>query len=664
MKRSEVDHFFDHRGPLARLITAYEPRPSQLAVARAVAEAVDTRASLLAEAGTGTGKTMAYLVPALASGLRVVVSTGTKNLQDQLVHKDVPTVLRALGRDVHVEGMKGRGNYLCELRAEVTLAQGLLPNVPGARLLEQVRDWRGQTQTGDRAELAALPDDAPIWRELSATGDQCMGRVCPHYERCWITQMRRRAQNAQLIIVNHHLYLADAALRMNYGSDRGSLLPPHDIVIFDEAHELDDIAAQHFGFTVAERRVSDLCQDVASHGTGGLLLQKLQPTLQRVRTLCRDVFDEIPFAAHRFRLRDAHTGDAVQKRLGELDGALEMLESTLVSTDEEESRALGRRVATLAMELAFVLHGPMRSGLGSEVAPPCESTVPYVRYTEKTSRSRSLVARPIDVASTLGPVLGRVPAIFVSATLKVGRTFGHFKRRCGVGEAAEVCVASPFDYPRQATLYLPQDLPEPEAPAFASAAAERVQQLVHAAQGGAFVLCTSHRAMQTMRTALRGFIHGPLLVQGDAPKDQLIGEFRKHGNAVLIATLSFWKGIDVPGRALRLVIMDKLPFASPTDPVVEARMEHMREAGLDPFMGYQLPQAALLLRQGFGRLIRRESDLGMVAILDRRLTTRRYGPMMLGNLPACRRLYQMAEAVAELTLRQRPQTALRQAQTH
>ena len=238
---------------------------------------------------------MAYLVPALASGLRVVVSTGTKNLQDQLVHKDVPTVLRALSRDVHVEVMKGRGNYLCELRAEHALSQGILPNMPGAHLLEQVRDWRGRTHTGDRAELRSLPDDAPIWRELSATGDQCLGRVCPQYDRCWITHMRRRAQNAQLIIANHHLYLADAALRMTYGNDRGSLLPPHDMVIFDEAHELDDIAAQHFGVSVAERRVADLCQDVATHGTGGLLLQKLQPTLQRVRALCRDVFDQNPF---------------------------------------------------------------------------------------------------------------------------------------------------------------------------------------------------------------------------------------------------------------------------------------------------------------------------------------------------------------------------------
>ena len=350
-------------------------------------------------------------------------------------------------------------------------------------------------------------------------------------------------------------------------------------------------------------------------------------------------------------MRDEHTGLAVQKRLSELDDALELLESTLAGHSEEESRALGRRVATLAMEMAFVLHGPMRPGLVSEITAPDESHVPYVRFTEKTSRNRSLVARPIDVAPTLGHVLGRVPAIFVSATLKVGRTFGHFKRRCGVGEAAEVCVASPFDYQRQATLYLPQDLPEPEAPDFATAAAERVLQLVRAAQGGAFVLCTSHRAMQVMRAALQGFAEGPLLVQGDAPKDRLIDEFRKDGNAVLVATLSFWKGIDVPGDALRLVVMDKLPFASPTDPVVEARMEHMREQGLDPFMGYQLPHAALLLRQGFGRLIRRESDLGMVAILDRRLTTRRYGPMMLRNLPACRRLYDTAEALTELSAR-------------
>ena len=651
----QVREFFAPQGPLARVLQSYEPRPQQLEVAEAVQAALADGHKLIAEAGTGTGKTLAYLVPAIASGLKVVVSTGTKNLQDQLVQKDLPLVQKALGRSLAVEVMKGRNNYLCELRAERVLAQQLLPGMPGANHWRTLRSWRQETFTGDRTELADLPDDAPLWRQVSTSSEQCLGRPCVHYDRCWVTQMRRRAQTASVVIVNHHLYLADAALRQDMGDEGVALLPPHDVVIFDEAHELDEIAAQHFGYQVSERRLQDLEHDVQEAASGhGTLPARLVPALQALQQQTKALYDMLPFVLGRQRLRDDFLTDAISAQHREVDGQLQRLETELAGTDEDETKIMARRVAGLAAELAFVLGTPGRQSLVAEqrTRGDADDQAPtYVRYSEASSKQRSLVARPVDVAGLLGKVLARTPAVFVSATLRVGKGFGHFRQRVGLGEAQELCVESPFSYAEQAALYLPRDLPEPENSDFTAQGAQRVTALLRASGGGAFVLCTSHRALQAMRLAAQAAVagtQGEVLVQGDAPKAQLIDRFRRHGHAVLVATMSFWKGVDVPGSALRLVIIDKLPFASPADPVVEARLEHLTSMGLDPFMSYQLPHAALLLRQGFGRLIRTQRDRGMVALLDRRVTTRRYGPLLLRSLPACRRLQDLAEAEAFL----------------
>lgn len=656
-----VSEFFAPQGPLARALPSYEPRPQQLAVAEAVQAALAEGRKLVAEAGTGTGKTLAYLVPALHSGLKVVVSTGTKNLQDQLVQKDLPLVQKALGRSLAVEVMKGRTNYLCELRAERVLAQQMLPGMAQGGHWQRLRAWRQETFTGDRTELNDLPDDAPIWRQVSTSSEQCLGRSCAHYDRCWVTQMRRRAQTASVVIVNHHLYLADAALRQDMGDEGVALLPQHDVVIFDEAHELDEIAAQHFGYQVSERRLQDLEQDVQQAAAGhGTLPARLLPALQALQNESRTLYDLMPFVLGRQRLRDDFLTDGIIAQHQTVDTQLQRLEAELAGTDEDETKTMARRVAALAAELAFVLGVPGRQSLVAEQRTQNDDAPTYVRYSEASTKQRSLVARPVDVAGLLGKVLARTPAVFVSATLRVGKGFGHFRQRVGLGEAAELCVESPFDYAEQAALYLPRDLPEPDHAEFTALAGRRVAELLHASGGGAFVLCTSHRALQAMRAAAEASGVGQVLVQGDAPKAQLIHRFRKHGDAVLVATMSFWKGVDVPGSALRLVILDKLPFASPADPVVEARLEHLTGQGLDPFMTYQLPHASLLLRQGFGRLIRTQRDRGMVALLDRRVSTRRYGPLLLRSLPACQRLHDLPAAQAFLRANRPAPTTLRE----
>lgn len=642
----DVRQFFAPDGPLARLLHPFEVRPAQLRVATAVAAALDAGASLIAEAGTGTGKTLAYLMPALASGRKVVVSTGTKNLQDQIVRKDLPLLERALGKRFVVEVMKGRANYLCEARAEEFFSQLILPTLASRRLADALQAWRERTQTGDRAELADLPDDAPVWRELSVTSEQCLGRACAHYERCWVTQMRRRAQTAALVIVNHHLYLADAAMRQDMGNEAKALLPAHDVVIFDEAHDLDEVAAQHFGHQVSERRLQELERDIGRAAVGqGLLPARLSPLLTELTRRSRVLFEHVPTAVGRNRLRPGSVTAAWADSHAAVDALLQQLESELAMQDDDALKVLAARTATLAAELAFVLDLPGRASAVTEVATQTaeKADVPYVRYSEANGRVRTLVARPVEVAPLLGQILRQRPAVFVSATLRVGQSFNHFRRTVGLGDAEELCVDSPFDYANQACLYLPTDLPEPDRPEFALEAADRSAQLVAASGGGAFVLCTSHRVLPLMRAALvrQGF--GNVLVQGEAPRSHLIETFRRQQHGVLVATMSFWKGVDVPGDALRLVIMDRLPFASPADPVVEARLEQLIERGLEPFMAYQVPQAALMLRQGFGRLIRRQTDRGVVAILDTRLSTRRYGPLLLRSLPRCRRLRALDE---------------------
>ncbi len=635
----EVERFFAPDGPLAAVLPGYEERLEQRTMALAVARAITAQEKLLAEAGTGTGKTLAYLVPAVLSGRRVVVSTATKTLQDQLLTHDIPLVAQALGRPVDAQLMKGRSNYLCLARLARVRAQ---PYLPGVRDLGELLAWADGTASGDRAELAGLPDDSPLWRELSVTSEQCTGRACSDFDRCFVTQMRRGAQAASLCIVNHHLYFADLAVRSRRGDDGGALLPAHDLVIFDEAHELEDIGAQHFGLSVGEQRFADLVHELSASGRqlGARVVQLCRELQQAVSELYR----ALPYDGTRQALTPRDLGPAVRAAHADVDDQLRALEAELASSAVAENDALARRAAALADELRLVLDVPQRYVPDELAQPTYEELEPptYVHYLELVGQRRTIVARPVEVGSLLQQVFTGMPAVFVSATLSVAGSFTYTRQRLGLDDTPELVVDSPFDYATQAGLYVPDDLPRPDAPEFAERAAGRAAELCAAAGGGAFVLCTSHRALPVMRAALRA--RGlEVLTQGEAPKNVLLSRFREHGDAVLVATMSFWQGVDVPGRALRLVVIDKLPFASPGDPLVAARIDYLKARRQDPFRTYQLPQAILLLRQGFGRLIRRRDDHGVVAILDSRLRERRYGAEVLRSLPGAPQLGSVEE---------------------
>lgn len=639
----QSDHFFAADGPLANSIDHYEPRTEQQDLAHQISLAMTRKHNLLAEAGTGTGKTLAYLVPALQSGLKVVVSTGTKALQEQIVLHDVPTIAKALGRTIDVAVMKGRNNYLCEVAFDHFTKQYHLPNTPQEQLRGQVITWRNKTQTGDRAELTQLPDDSPVWRDLSVSSEQCLGRTCTHYDNCFVTRMRRRAQTAELIVVNHHLYFADATLRKRLPGEADiALIPPHDLVIFDEAHELEDVAAQHFGYHVSDVRFSDLARDIgrALHDKKVLALRfmRLLPELEQH---VRQLYDQLPFTHVRQRLHSNHVhADPVKRAYAQLDHTMERVEAELTQAhaDWEESKVLSRRAAQLTYDLAQALNLPARASLAQSNQDAAHDTQPYVRYTETTGRARHVVARPLAIADQLQQMLGGRHVIALSATMTVNGTFDHFAERTGFADATTHVVASPFNYRAQAQLYIADDLPEPAQPQFHEQATERCAALVQASGGGAFVLCTSHRVLPSIRERLLRIPNIRVLMQGEAPRFQLVEEFRQHDNAVLIATMSFWRGIDVPGRALRLVIIDRLPFTSPGDPMMEARSEYLQSMGRSSFWEYDVPHAALLLRQGFGRLIRRQTDHGMIALLDRRVLSKAYGKIFLNSLPDCPRV--------------------------
>lgn len=646
MADQPLEELFATGGPLAANLDNYELRIEQLEVARRVEATVQSGGKLVAEAGTGVGKTLAYLLPAITSGLKVVVSTGTKNLQDQIVSKDLPLIERALGIQLDVRVMKGRTNYLCHLRADRFMAQMLLPAFNDSERQEVAR-WRQETATGDRAELLQMADDSPMWRELSATSEQCTGRDCADFERCWVTVMRRRAQVAQIVVVNHHLYFADLALRQRLGDVSASLVPAHDLVIFDEAHDLDEVAAQHFGFQVSDRRIHDLIYDVqhAAGGDPGLVAQ-LTPPCEALHRRTDRLFGALTLDGGRSGIAGIARDPVMADRHLELDQAFERLEAALDAAGLEEGKVLARRASHIAAELTFILEIQARRSVVAEVE--LRTSGAYVRYAERLGRARNVVARPLVVSDLVRSSLDDLPAVFVSATLAVGGDFSHFRQRLGLLRAKEIAVGSPFDYESNACLYLPDDLPVPDDPEYATFAAERAAALVAASGGGAFVLCTSRRVLPLMRAAIERDADVDVLMQGDAPRSRIIEQFRSDGHAVLVATMSFWQGVDVPGTALRLVVIDRLPFASPGDPLVAARLEAMREAGDDPFMGYQVPQAALLLRQGFGRLIRRQSDRGLVAILDRRIMTRRYGRVLLASLPSCPRVSSLEDAATFL----------------
>ena len=626
--------FFGPRGLLARALPSYEERPAQSRLAAAVGRVLADGGLLLAEAGTGTGKTLAYLLPAVELGRRVVVSTGTKNLQQQLLDKDIPLLARALGRDLSVAVMKGRGNYLCLLRYKSFGQAGSFRRFDEIPLFRAVEAWAPRTETGDRAEVEDLPDGADFWREISAATENCIGQSCPDFEPCWVTQMRQRALEADLVVVNHHLLCADLAVK---DSSYGSVIPEYDTVILDEAHLLEDVATQYFGVQVSSHRVEDLCRDV-------------ERELKAARLDARDVHAELDALRHRaenfFRTVALGRGHRLKAgwmppRVAEQSAAMlerfEGLRTALLAIPERSDplQAMAGRAQGLAQDLAFVL-GAEDDG--------------HVCFVETRGRGVFLRATPIDVSGRLKELLfdPMRAAVLTSATLAVDGGFEYLKSRLGLEPTEELLLASPFDYAEQAMLYVPRGMPEPSSPAFVDRAADEVARILEVSRGRAFVLFTSHANMNAVAERIASRVDYPLLIQGEAPKPVLLETFRRTPGAVLLATASFWQGVDVAGEQLSCVIIDKLPFASPADPVVQARIDRLRNRGGNPFGDYQVPVAILMLKQGLGRLIRSTSDRGILAVLDSRLVERPYGRRFLESLPPARLVHDLAEAAGHL----------------
>ena len=590
---------------------------------------------LVIEAGTGTGKTFGYLVPVLLSGLRVLVSTGTRTLQDQLYEKDLPLLSGALGQPVHVAVLKGRGNYLCLHRLE----QAQLQQVRGA---ERISAWAASTATGDLSEVPDFADSNPLWPQITSTRDNCLGQRCPEYGRCHLVKARREAQEAQVVIVNHHLLLADLTLKED---GFGDVLGTADAVVIDEAHQLPDLAMQFFGANCSARGLSLVLNAVRAenmHPESGLKF-----ALIGVDESITALTTALPTRAGRTPWEEC--APELTERTADLAHAMSALAGELEALPEDSTaKGLTGRVVEMAAQL-------------TRIAAVAE--IEGARSAELGARGFVLHLLPFEVASRFqGQMRARRSAwIFTSATLSVGEDFSHFTTRLGLEEAETVRIPSPFDFERQSLLWLPDGLPEPAAADFVSALLEASLPLIDAARGGAFILFTSHRALSEAAMRLRALWSARtkryrLFVQGEAPREQLLRGFREDGDAVLLGTASFWEGVDVKGTALRLVIIEKLPFASPDDPIVKARVEHIQRQGGNPFKDYQLQEAALTLRQGVGRLIRSEVDYGVVMIGDRRLTSRPYGRKLLAALPPMRRAGTLAEVV-EFLVRHAPRRA-------
>lgn len=648
---TEVEQVLGPGGLLARADPTYEHRPQQLAMAHAVLRALEERSYAVVEAGTGTGKTLAYLVPALLSGRKVVISTATRTLQDQIFFKDVPLIARLLGIPVHAAYMKGRSNYLCKARHEEFRKAPTFASREEARFAEEIERWSEVTESGDRAELG-LPDSFATWRDLSATAETCTGARCPQYEACFVTRMRRQAAEAELVVVNHHLFFADLALRGEEGG--GEVIPRYDAVVFDEAHALEEIATDYFGVQVSTWRFEELARDAtraAAKAQG--LAPLLAPVIAAVEQRAAGFFSAVEMATgmHRpgrgreadqvLRLARGQLGPCTQEH-AELDHAMEELAAAASrAPDAPDLEAIERRCEGLRADLAFAAE------VGGDQA--------FVHFVERRGRGLFLRAAPIEIADEMARRLyGKVDtAIFTSATLAVGGSFDYLRRRLGLTDPAgeprvplgELQVGSPFDYRKQAALYLPTHLPEPQDPLFVDRAAAELEELLAVTGGRAFVLFTSVRNMNRAHELLSPVLPWQVLLQGELPKAQLIERFQREPS-VLFATASFWEGVDVPGEALSMVVIDKLPFAAPNDPVVAARIEALRARGEDAFGTYQVPQAAIALRQGFGRLIRTRNDRGVVAVLDRRIVTKSYGRQFLRSLPDCPRFGKLADVAA------------------
>jgi ATP-dependent DNA helicase DinG len=615
-----VEELLGAEGPFAREVPGFVPRKVQQVMARAVAEAIDDRHALIAEAGTGTGKTFAYLVPAMVSGKRVIISTGTKALQDQLFHRDLPRVRSVLGAPLAAALLKGRANYLCLHRLEQARNEGHFSSREQVSQLQSIHAWSKATTSGDRAELAELPEDSPLWPRVTSTTENCLGSDCPFFADCFVVKARRAAQEADIVVVNHHLLFADLAIRQE---GFGEILPGAHAFILDEAHQVPELAGQFFSITLTARQLTELATDtLAECASASGALATLQPLIEAITPAVR----RLRLALDRFPAKAAFVvieRDAEVEL--ELEGVRLALDELACALDVHAERSRG---------LAAVHERAM--AMSARLTHLCDSSArDSVHWYELSAHGFALHATPLDLSQPLRELREQSHAawIFTSATLSIAGRFDHFARQLGLHDPRSVCLDSPFDYARQALAYLQKGLPEPSARDYTDKMIEAVLPVLEASAGRAFLLFTSHRALRLAAELLEGRVPYPLFVQGSAPRHQLLSGFRESGNGVLLGAASFWEGVDVAGEALSVVVIDKLPFAAPDDPVLVARLEVLRESGLNPFVEWQIPNAVIALKQGAGRLIRDINDRGVLVLCDPRLTSKGYGRIFLASLP-------------------------------
>ncbi|TBR37116.1 MULTISPECIES: ATP-dependent DNA helicase [Dyella] len=607
-------------GPFARELPNFAPRAAQQAMAQAVQHAIAERETLIAEAGTGTGKTYAYLVPALLSGERVIVSTGTKALQDQLFFRDLPRVRSVLGAHLKAALLKGRANYLCLYRLDQTVREGATFDYTQASQLAAIRAWSARTRFGDRMELAEVPEESPMWPRVTSTPENCLGVECAFYDDCHVVKARREAQEADVVVVNHHLLFADLALKQG---GFGEILPGAQAFILDEAHQIPELAGQFFSQSISARQLTELAQDALAECNGvtgaiGVVLEPaeaLQDTVRKLRASMQPLPERGPFHL-------LETAGDIREGLRDLQDMLAAFADVLAS-QAERTRGFAN-----AHERAAV----MTERLDRIVEQPDEQDV---RWFELFPRGFALHATPLDLAAPLRVLRERTQAAWIhtSATLSVAGSFQHFARQLGLEYPQTLSLESPFDYEKQALCYLPAGLPDPAMRDYTERVIDAVLPVLEASNGRAFLLFTSHRALRLAADTLSRRVGWPLFVQGTAPRHRLLEDFRASGHGVLLGAASFWEGVDVAGEALSVVVIDKLPFAAPDDPVLQARLDALEHSGINPFMGWQVPSAVIALKQGVGRLIRDVHDRGVLVLCDPRLTSKGYGKLFLNSLP-------------------------------
>lgn len=624
-------------GPFVRELPNFAPREAQQVMAVAVQQAIAGRETLIAEAGTGTGKTFAYLVPALLSGERVIISTGTKTLQDQLYFRDLPRVRSVLGSRLKMALLKGRANYLCLYRLDQTVREGATFDRTQAAQLATIRAWSARSRRGDRMELAEVPEESPLWPRVTSTPENCLGVECPFFDDCHVVKARREAQEADIVVVNHHLLFADLALKQE---GFGEILPGAAAFILDEAHQIPELAGQFFSQSISARQLTELAQDALAECTGvtgaiGLLLEPVEALQHAVRQL-RLSMDALPPRGAFQQLEDQ---PGVSPAIAELRELLATM-CELLGSQSERSRGfdnLHERALLLVSRLDRIVE---------------EHSERDVRWYEHYPRGFVLYATPLDLAAPMRGLRQSTQAAWIhtSATLSVAGDFGHFARQLGLDDPQTLSLQSPFDYAKQALCYLPPALPDPNARDYVDKIIEAVLPVLHASNGRAFLLFTSHRALRRAADLLRDKTPWPLFVQGTAPRPRLLEEFRASGHGVLLGAASFWEGVDVAGEALSVVVIDKLPFAAPDDPVLMARLQALEHAGINPFMGWQVPNAVIALKQGAGRLIRDVHDRGVLMLCDPRLTSKGYGRLFLASLPPMPRTRELADVQAFFTV--------------